>query len=71
MGFASGVNRMRGFRRLGTIARVLVKHGFDPDRDLIKNEWGVNELSGNKPGLRQDIDRYFRQRHEDGNVMDI
>ncbi|MCG6907496.1 MAG: AarF/ABC1/UbiB kinase family protein [Desulfobacteraceae bacterium] len=28
MGFASGVNHMRGFRRLGTIARVLVRHGF-------------------------------------------
>jgi ubiquinone biosynthesis protein len=28
MGFASGVNHMRGFRRLGAIARVLVRHGF-------------------------------------------
>ena len=35
MGFASGVNRMRGFRRLGTIARVLVKHGFGAVADRL------------------------------------
>jgi ubiquinone biosynthesis protein len=35
MGFASGVNRMRGFRRLGAIARVLVKHGFGAVADRL------------------------------------
>ena len=35
MGFASGVNRMRGLRRLGAIARVLVKHGFGAVADRL------------------------------------
>jgi len=29
----------------------------------------VLELTGNKPGLSHDIDRYFRQRNEDSNCM--
>jgi hypothetical protein len=48
---------------------VLVKHGFDPDTDIKRNCWGVLELAGNKPGLRQDIDRYFRARDEDSNSL--
>ncbi|MFY9941742.1 MAG: AarF/UbiB family protein [Desulfobacterales bacterium] len=35
MGAARGVNRFRGFRRLGAIARVLVKHGFGVAADRL------------------------------------
>ena len=49
---------------------VLVKHAFDPATDLMRNTHGVLELAGNKPDLRRDIDRYFRQRHEDSNAME-
>ena len=48
---------------------VLVRHKFDPSTDLMRNAQGVMELAGNKPGLRRDIDRYFRQRFEDSNSM--
>ncbi|MGD8959202.1 MAG: AarF/UbiB family protein [Desulfobacteraceae bacterium] len=46
MGFASGVNRMRGFRRLGVIARVLVKHGFGAVADRLS----VRPVSRRGPG---------------------
>lgn len=49
---------------------ILRAHGFDPDTDLKRNTWGVLELAGNKPGLRDDIRRYFEQRNEDGNLME-
>ncbi len=48
---------------------VLAKHGFDPSLDLKRNAGGVMELAGNKPGLRHDIDLYFRQRDEDANTL--
>lgn len=48
---------------------ILIRNGFDPDTDLVRNTWGVFELAGNKPGLRQDIDRYFRARDEDSNSV--
>jgi hypothetical protein len=48
---------------------ILHKHNFDPITDLIKNEFGVTELAGNKPGLRMDIERYFSERSEDENCL--
>ena len=45
---------------------ILTKHQFDPVADLKTNLWGVPELAGNKPGLRRDIEDYFRARWEDG-----
>lgn len=48
---------------------VLVKNKFDPEADIKKNTSGVIELSGNKPLLRADIDRYHRQRNEDSNSL--
>jgi hypothetical protein len=49
---------------------ILAKHNFDPTTDLRRNSHGVMELAGNKPGLRLDIDRYFRSRNEDANSAD-
>ncbi len=48
---------------------ILHKWKFDPQADLIKNEFGVVELAGNKPGLRRDIERYFSERDEDANSI--
>jgi hypothetical protein len=48
---------------------ILAKHKFDPTTDLKRNTWGVVELTGNKPELRADLDRYFRSRDEDGNTL--
>ena len=48
---------------------ILVKHRFDPSVDLQRNVFGVVELAGNKPGLRDDIDAYLRQRDEDSNSL--
>lgn len=47
---------------------VLIKHGFNPMTDLRKNLDGVLELTGNKPAMMADFDRYFRQRDEDANI---
>jgi len=49
---------------------ILIKHKFNPQTDLKRNEWGVWELTGNKPALVRDIDRYFRARFEDSNMME-
>lgn len=48
---------------------ILRKWQFDPSSDLLTNEYGVVELSGNKPGLRMDIERYFAERNEDANII--
>lgn len=44
---------------------ILVKYQFDPVADLRKNYQGIYELTGNKPGLRDAIRRYFIARRED------
>jgi hypothetical protein len=49
--------------------KILTKYGFDPDTDLIRNTDGVLELAGNKPGLRREIDTYFRMRDEDSTTL--
>lgn len=48
---------------------IITRNAFDPSTDLMRNTWGVLELAGNKPKLRDDIDRYFRSRCEDANSM--
>jgi len=49
---------------------VLIKNDFNPFADLKHNTYGLVELAGNKPKLRQDIDAYFRSRREDSNMPD-
>lgn len=48
---------------------ILVDHQFDPLRDIKKDSLGLWQLEDNKPGLRDALRRYFRQRNEDS--MDI
>jgi len=44
---------------------ILLRHNFDPYADIYKDAQGLWRLHGNKPGLRDDIRRYFRSRNED------
>ena len=44
---------------------ILQKHQFDPLTDIMRDSRGVLRLADNKPGLRDAIREYFRQRNED------
>jgi hypothetical protein len=49
--------------------QILVDHQFSPSVDLRKNSFGVIEFAGNKPALEIAVDRYYRSRDEDQNVL--
>lgn len=44
---------------------VLVKHGFDPERDLKRDWQGVHTLTEEGARMRDDLREYFQQRNED------
>ena len=44
---------------------ILVRNHFEPTTDLRADWQGIYQLSGDKPGLRDDIRRYFLSRTED------
>lgn len=48
---------------------ILQRNGFDPDLDLKRNAFGVLELTQRSIGLRDDLQRYFRERNDDQNTM--
>lgn len=52
----------RGYVSRGSI---LAENHYEPATDIIYDENGVLQLTGNKPKLRDDIRKYFRQRNED------
>lgn len=52
-------------RQYGTRYGILERNAYDPHVDVQANAWGVYELRGNKPRLRDEIRRYFRDRRED------
>lgn len=52
-------------RQYGSRWRILETNTYDPYTDIQANAWGVWELRGNKPRLRDEIRRYFRTRRED------
>lgn len=58
------LNREYFYRHL-----ILKKNNFDPARDIRKNECGVWEWSDNKPALHKEVQRYFWERNENGNVI--
>lgn len=45
--------------------KILHQHQYDPYADIMPDHQGVYELSGEKPGMRDDIRRYLRERKED------
>lgn len=48
---------------------MFLKHGFDPNRDLKRNTYGVIEWAGNNPELEREWDNYLRSRNEDANII--
>jgi hypothetical protein len=45
--------------------QILIDYMYDPEFD-IKRDWqGLWQLNENKPGLRDEIRKYFRERNED------
>jgi len=44
---------------------ILKSNNFDPHVDITRDSQGMLRLRGNKPRLRDDLQRYFRQRNED------
>lgn len=48
--------------------QMFLRHGFDPDTDLMKNTLGVLEWSGTKPELVREFLLYLKSRNEDGNT---
>jgi hypothetical protein len=55
----------RSNRGYNTRGEILMKHNFDPERDLVKDWQGLYQVSNRAPGLRRDIQKYFSQRSED------
>lgn len=49
---------------------ILVKHQYDPVRDVFPDWQGVLQLTPGKPGLRDDIRAYFISRSEDVQYFD-
>ena len=45
--------------------QILADHRFDPRRDIARDHQGLFRLAGGKPGLRDDLRRYFAARNED------
>lgn len=48
--------------------QMFLRHGFDPDQDLMTNTNGVIEWSGTKPELVREWMLYLKSRNEDANV---
>jgi len=51
--------------------QILINNDFDPLVDIYKDANGLWQLNDNKPKLRDDIIRYFRERNEDCNTMPV
>lgn len=60
----------KGDRKYVDRWQIIERHKFDPDRDLKWNSHGVIELSGSKPMLARDLEKYFRNRNEDANTIE-
>lgn len=52
-------------RQYGTRWQILEENHFEPYVDLMPSHQGVLTWTGNKPKLRDDVRKYFRDRHED------
>lgn len=45
---------------------ILANHAFDPATDITRNADGILEWSSEKPGLHEDVRKFFEGRDEDG-----
>jgi hypothetical protein len=53
-------------RGYSTREQILIRNGFDPATDLVRDRQGLIGFAGNKPKLRADLAEYFASREEDG-----
>src|SRR5271170_6104814 len=56
-------------RAYGERWALLQKWYFDPSADIARDYQGLWRWTGNKPGLRDDVARYFIERSEDGPML--
>jgi hypothetical protein len=52
-------------RGYGWRPKILATHTFNPYQDVKQEHTGLLELRPNKPGMRNEINAYFRSRNED------
>ena len=64
-----GFHGAKANRRYVSRWDILIEHQFDPENDVYTNSYGMPELRGTKPELREAIMRYFRARDEDSSSM--
>lgn len=50
--------------------QVLIDHQFDPIVDMVRNRYGIVEITDKKPQMRRDMERYYVERDEDCNRKD-
>jgi hypothetical protein len=73
IGYANGVinhsfHGAKAGRQYLSRWEMFLRHGFDPDVDLMKNTYGVIEWAGNKPELIREWLLYLKARNEDANT---
>ncbi len=56
-------------RAYGERWALLQKWDFNPATDIARDFQGLWRWTGNKPGLRDDVTRYFIERSEDGPML--
>jgi hypothetical protein len=56
-------------RAYGERWALLQKWDFNPATDIARDYQGLWRWTGNKPGLRDDVARYFVERSEDGPLL--
>jgi hypothetical protein len=59
----------KSLRAYGERWALLQKWAFDPATDIARDYQGLWRWTGNKPGLRDDVARYFIERSEDGPML--
>ncbi len=59
----------KALRAYGERWTLLRKWNFNPATDIARDYQGLWRWTGNKPGLRDDVARYFIERSEDGPML--
>lgn len=59
----------KALRAYGERWTLLRKWNFNPATDIARDYQGLWRWTGNKPGLRDDVARYFIERSEDGPLL--
>jgi len=59
----------KALRAYGERWALLQKWDFNPATDIARDYQGLWRWAGNKPGLRDDVARYFIERSEDGPLL--